>query len=134
MGTFIGEDKKNDLQKLTGVWIRTESVFDGERVPADMGPEKIVIAGDQLRVVEHNGETAKLYRIEIDPTKKPPNMDLYLKFGQKEKGPIRGIYSLEGEILKLCHPRLPSQERPTEFSSPKNSKLGLITLKRAKPK
>jgi len=134
MRTVMAGGEKNDLKKLQGEWMKTDSIYEGERIPPDKGPAKIVVASDQLRVVENNGKITRLYRIEIDPTKNPAHMDFYLKLGEDEKGPLRAIYSLDGETLRICLPRLPSQERPKEFSSPKDSKLGLTTFKRANPK
>jgi hypothetical protein len=42
---------------------------------------------------------------------------------------LTGIYLLEGDTLKICASEA-GQARPTEFTSPKGSRLTLFVLKR----
>ena len=44
----------------------------------------------------------------------------------------RGIYSLEGDTLKICFPGLPDKPRPTAFAAPKGSATTLLILQRDK--
>ena len=40
-----------------------------------------------------------------------------------------GIYSVDGDILRICY-TMPGQRRPKEFESPVNSKVYLVIWKR----
>lgn len=71
-------------------------------------------------------------RFELVTATAPVAIDFYKKFGDKEKGPIRGILLVQGETLKICFGRLVSDARPKDFASPRKSSITLITLKRGK--
>ena len=73
---------------------------------------------------------------KLDPTKKPKQIDFTPLDGPpNEKGKTgHGLYSLEGDVLKLCMPKGPdADERPTELRTEEGGKAFLITLKREKP-
>ncbi len=63
--------------------------------------------------------------VKIDPAHKPTQIDI--TDGSKETS--LGIYELSGNTLKLCVAD-PGEKRPTEFASPKNSKVYYLVLKR----
>jgi uncharacterized protein (TIGR03067 family) len=79
-----------------------------------------------------DGNKREPLRFELDATKSPRTLDLYMMVGDKEKGPIKGIYALEGDTLKICYAQLPGDERPKTFASPPKSRTYYISLKRAK--
>ena len=63
--------------------------------------------------------------MDFTPLDGPPN----------EKGKTgHGLYSLEGDVLKICLPMSPdTDERPTELATKEGGKALLLTLKREKP-
>jgi uncharacterized protein (TIGR03067 family) len=67
------------------------------------------------------------YRYRLDPTKKPNTIDLELFTESRVPIVDLGIYSLEGENLRICWAR---EQRPTDFTSPEGSDRVLLVLKR----
>ena len=62
----------------------------------------------------------------LDSTKKPKAIDVDM-----DGTPGVGIYSLEGDTLKICHSE-GKDARPTEFATKEGTKNSLLVLKRAK--
>jgi uncharacterized protein (TIGR03067 family) len=64
---------------------------------------------------------------KLDPTKKPKAIDVVLQ--DKKTG--QGIYSLEGDTLKICHGES-DDPRPSEFESKEGSRNTVVVFKRVK--
>ena len=68
----------------------------------------------------------------LRPSKKPKWIDIIAKRDDKITT-ILGIYSLDGDTLKLCH-NDPGKLRPTEFVTKPGDQRSLVTFARVKKK
>jgi uncharacterized protein (TIGR03067 family) len=66
----------------------------------------------------------------LDPKARPRAIDLIVLEG-KEMKTLLGIYELDGDTLKICLSEQ-SKVRPTEFKPDKDTKTGVVILKREK--
>jgi uncharacterized protein (TIGR03067 family) len=119
---------KKDLDKLQGTWQMQSGTNEGKEVSADEAAKvKITFEGNKATLKDRNS-TLKA-TVELDQTAKPATIDFNI---EKDKETIKGIYSLEGDNLKLCI-ALPGTDRPKEFASKAGSgETRLLVLKREK--
>jgi len=142
-GTVSAQDDKKALEPVQGTWIVVGVVDNGEEAPKiglEAGNFKWTIKDDQATFVQLN--VARYYSFVLDPTKSPPSIDMTItkmeyegKEIPKAAGKVfRGIYEVKDDVLRICV-REDSQdsERPSEFTSPKGSKIVVFTLERARP-
>jgi uncharacterized protein (TIGR03067 family) len=127
VGLVVAADApKTDLEKLQGAW--------GVITLETSGKERSVEHTDRLKVVIKNrqlifkGQTAdQEMTFTIDPAKKPKQIDL--THPEKKVGTLPGIYSLEGDTLRICY-GFDKEHRPDDFvSTAKNGRV-LIVLKK----
>ena len=78
-------------------------------------------------VIHWKGKPEETAAYNLDPSKAPKELDVT----DNEKGKTTpAIYSLEGDVLKVCAGSPGVQARPTELVSKEGAKTLLITLKR----
>jgi uncharacterized protein (TIGR03067 family) len=87
----------------------------------------VVFTGNKFNWTDGPALGEKAPTVVLDATKKPKTMDI----GLPGLPPGLLIYELDGDLLRLCSDG-GGKGRPTEFSSPKGSKLILMVLKREK--
>jgi uncharacterized protein (TIGR03067 family) len=124
------DDPKDDQEKIHGTWkvvsmeVRGKSLRDGTK------NLRVVFTKDKMEF-KHGDKSDGEFAYKLDSTKKPKWIDLAPigKSGKPGKT-AQGIYALEGNDLKICHPD-PGRARSTEFTSSPDSIL--IILKREKP-
>jgi uncharacterized protein (TIGR03067 family) len=118
---------EQELNRLQGSWGIVTIEAEGEPQPKDKLPPGFKIAGNKL-----TGLGPEM-TITLDPTKKPKWIDLTFKRGDKSF-PIRAIYALEGDDLKICMPVVEpgkafDNRRPESFET-KGKFAALIKAKR----
>jgi uncharacterized protein (TIGR03067 family) len=114
--------------RIEGEWVVESYMLGGK----DVGREKggtFVIADGKIALLK-DGRRREEVEYKLDPKADPPRIDLSPPAKEKE-GVIPGIYKLDGDTLTLCFPK-GQGDRPTKFESPAESKIVLMTLKRAK--
>jgi uncharacterized protein (TIGR03067 family) len=118
-------DEKEALKQLQGTWRVVSLKMEGQHQTPEKPPKSITVVGNKL-----NGMGSQLV-ITLDASKKPKWLDL-TEIGQGRE-PVRGIYEVEGDTLRLCFSLLPGQEsnRPSGFET-KNKNTGVTNFKRAK--
>lgn len=130
LGSAVAQDDaaKKDLENLQGVW-QFVSMEGGAALPPEKLKElKLTIKGDKASHPESEGRTAEA-TIKLDPSKKPKAIDITPLTDPGKGKTLLGIYSIEGDTLKLCIANF-GVDRPTEFKASKE--VVLIVLKRDK--
>jgi RNA polymerase sigma factor (sigma-70 family) len=150
----VDPPKKNvirvDEEELQGAWQLIASTEDGRDVPVDLvkqvhvkfhgGKMKFTpplefhekqFEGEQKKYGEFKlGEGDFELTFHLDPTSKPKSIDLVLPDDIGKRQVIKGIYSLEGDRLRICA-RL--GDRPTDLTCRTGSKRVLYVMERKKP-
>jgi len=125
-GPIQDDAAKKDLDKLQGVW-QVVSMEGGKSLPPDRLKElKFTFKGNKLSHTGSDGKTTES-TIKLDPSKKPKVMDIT---HLTDSVTLLGIYSIDGDTLKICGPRVKDGDRPTEFKASED--VDLIVLKRTK--
>ena len=88
----------------------------------------LTFSGDQV-TLKHEDRT-KIGKVRIDATTTPKQLDITP--ADKEDAPMKGIYELNGDSLKICTVEQRDGERPGSFDSKVEKKAVLLTLKRQK--
>jgi uncharacterized protein (TIGR03067 family) len=152
-GSSSSEQGKSDSELIQGEWTVVSALTDGEDDPRAKD-NKLVITSDKLTFKDlKRPDKDEEAGYKIDPSKDPKDLDFDVPVtgqpthkatsGSKRSGSvevesstthevIKGIYSLEGDTLKICMGKNPDSPRPTEMSGKKGTKTMLITLKREK--
>jgi uncharacterized protein (TIGR03067 family) len=127
------EDKPTaEDEKLYGTWVQI-SVEDEKGVePTPDGQVLLVFSkGGKITGMDKSGPLMNLtYR--VNPTRSPRDFDLIeSKDGGKKQETTKGIYLIEGDILKMSFPSdRKDADRPTAFDA---KKAKIWTFKRQKP-
>jgi len=127
------DDAKKEKEKLQGTWL-VLTVEERGQSKQDNENHRLVFAGDEL-TVKRGDDTFIKGKFKIDASKKPMEIDFEITEAMKDelKGKTGfGIYSVEGDTLKLCvnEPGMP--ERPKEFAAQADSKHILLTCQHQK--
>jgi uncharacterized protein (TIGR03067 family) len=121
--SIFGKEPPGDL--LTKVRV----VIDGTKFT--MKPGVVMTASTEKPEGEWalGAKDGDRFTFELDASSKPKTIDITVEFGD-QKATLKGIYTLDGDELKICF----GQERPKEF--PKDAGAGTIlyVLKRDKKK
>jgi uncharacterized protein (TIGR03067 family) len=120
---------KKDREQLQGTWTMEALEVEGQVVPADkLLGTTLLIKGDKyiIQVKDQRYETS----FTLDATRKPKTIDMIFLDGPNKDKLARGIYSVEGDVFKMCRTREPDRDRPTEFGTWPNTGVFLVTWKR----
>jgi RNA polymerase sigma factor (sigma-70 family) len=112
---------KTDLEQLQGIW-SVVSIEQGGK-PAKLEKTVFMVDGKRACLQTDDGELqGGLY---LDPASKPKTYDFVMS-GRT----IEGIYSLDGDTLRLCYNPATDAKRPLSFVTEKDSGQFLFVLKR----
>ena len=123
------QESNRDKELLQGNWEIASFVANGKEGPPselEENERKCSFTGDRI-VIWHGEGTYKL------GTAKPNTIDIAFDKGEGKGKTYVGVYSLEGDTLKICLAK-PGRERPKEFKSDADSGLLLVTYRRVKSK
>jgi len=146
---LAAEDEKPS--KPQGQWVATEYDQNGHRLPADMVKKlKVTIRDDKIVIEPHvvaryksvfdNGKTkvqvtfsldedaSDEVSYKLDPSK--GRIDLVWSGGRGESKTTRGVYELDGDVLKICF-ALGDKGRPKKFPDAPKEGVVRMVLKRA---
>jgi uncharacterized protein (TIGR03067 family) len=131
-----------ELDQFQGAWETIEMVEGGIPVGKETFKDiQATLQGDVWRMINTSRKEPEndlgTYRLSLDPTKSPKEMDL-IGIGKDNKATndlFHGIYSLEGDVWKICFNQISKGPRPKKFESPevtKDQDIVLQTFKRVK--
>jgi uncharacterized protein (TIGR03067 family) len=119
---------QKDMKAIQGTWKIDTLAIDGNPAPATVvAMLTFVFKDDKLTITPGDpGEVNHTYR--LDPSAKPASFDMTHADGKDKGKTQKGIYSLEGNSLKLCFGK--PDQRPEEFTAKAKSGQALYVLKR----
>jgi uncharacterized protein (TIGR03067 family) len=118
-----------EAKNLLGTWVVVSCENDGEKVPEQILQGEVVrfiIRADTI-TMKVQDEIKSEDRYTLSPGAKPRAINLTDQEGRK----ALGIYSLEGEKLRICWAER-GKARPMEFATRPGSGFDLFVLKREK--
>jgi RNA polymerase sigma factor (sigma-70 family) len=124
------DDKpKGDKDAILGTWKATAFEEEGkDAFDTDEGKRfkeaTFTITGDKIEIKSGADFLEMLY--QLDPAAKPKAIDLDNQKGKT----FKCVYSLDGDLLKICEPCEPEGDRPTEVATKEGSRSRLLVLKR----
>lgn len=128
----IGTDQSNDMKDLAGTWTCTSAVNDGKPIPEEIVKElRLTLTAEGGYKTTRGDQVLFDSTCKLDPTQTPKHIDMIGTEGDNKGKAAQGIYSLEGDVLKICY-RMPGGERPTAFESKPGSGATLIVWRRGK--
>jgi uncharacterized protein (TIGR03067 family) len=119
---------RQDLDLLQGSWTITALEVDGQAMPAAMlDGARIEIQGNRF----NSTGMGAVYQgtLELDPSVRPPRLDMKFNAGPEKGNTNPGIYRLDGDRWKLCVATR-GAVRPKSFASKPGSGFALETLVR----
>jgi uncharacterized protein (TIGR03067 family) len=131
LGAQVGPPKVSpeqvEMKTLEGTWIIQSATLDGKQIGKEKGGAgSFIFAGDKLTMKTLQGKE-EVVRYNVGPSKKPKTIDFSPEDKKPKSGLGKGIYQIEGDILKLCVG--PPDTRPTEFN---DKGQVLFTMKKKK--
>jgi uncharacterized protein (TIGR03067 family) len=132
-GAGLGQEiAKKELDKLQGTWQFDLFEENGTKTPAADLKDKRIFFGANQFMVRNGEELVQLGSLKLDPVDGHRDFDATVLAGPHKGNTMRGIYSLKGDVLKVCiDPE--GNERPKEFKTTADSGLYLAIYKRIIP-
>src|SRR5262245_1487475 len=94
-GPGVGDDKKDEQDKVQGEWAVVSVEIGGQKREGDEVKNlKLVIKGSAW-----TAPTGQKFTFKIDPAKSPKQLDLILEPEVGKEMTWRGIYKIEGDTL-----------------------------------
>jgi uncharacterized protein (TIGR03067 family) len=128
-----GEDAakvKAELKKFQGTWVDVYAEKAGQR-QEHVGDHQLRFDGETFSVADH-GRVEEEGTIKLNPSKNPMEIDLRFRGGKDEEKTVLGIYTWDGENLKLCWGEPGGGRRPTDFTTTPEGGF-LVVVKRQDP-
>jgi uncharacterized protein (TIGR03067 family) len=119
---------KDELAKLKGTWTIETVERNGMKMNAISS--QVVIADDKY-TQKASGDAIEDGTLKLDPSKKPPTIDLIIMSGADKGKKQVGVYELKDDVLRLCLALPGAEQRPMEIDG---KKFIVFTLKKEKAK
>ena len=118
------KERQDAKEKLKGTWAVVSMKEGGDSLPEDkLKDRSITFDGDTVALKQGGDRKRGIYT--LDPSQKPGHIDLMITGADK---PLKLIYQLDGDALKLAGPKGGGDDRPKSFDEAPVQ----ITLKREK--
>jgi uncharacterized protein (TIGR03067 family) len=121
---------KKDVDAIQGSWKLVALEYDGKPAPAEIvAALKLVFKDDTLTFTP--GEPGFTnYKFRLDPTTQPAGFTMTHADGTNKGQTEKGIYSLDGDHLKICFGRL--EKATNELTAKAQSWQVMYSLDRVK--
>lgn len=124
--------QSEDAKNFTGRWSVSREVRNG-LATGDVIGRRLVFSGNNFEFWK-DGKLVHKGKYVLEPDVEPPTINFHHRHGDLKDKSWKGIYSLDGDTLKICHnaPNL-EKDRPAAFESKRDSEHVLITFSRLIP-
>jgi len=123
------DNLKQQFDQFQGTWKVTALEVGGHTLAAkDYENDLVTFKKGEMTVVR-KGTVVNVYRVKLDPSKEPKQVELLGVTGLDEGKTLRGIYRLEADRLTLC---VGPGERARDFVTRIDTTQALTSLKRHK--
>lgn len=115
--------------KLHGTWTCTSATVDGNELPEETAALlRLTLTQDRYKT-EKGSDVLFDSTYRLDASQKPKQISMIGTEGDLKGKEALGIYSIEGDVLKICY-TMPGDARPERFESAAGSKAYLVIWKR----
>ncbi len=122
-----------DLKALQGTWECVALEREGNETPPENLKGSLAVYEGNRLTLYRDGDPYRLGLVTLNPAAKPKaainTWDLNGPYADRT---LPGIYSIEGDTLKLCYAHA-GEDRPTEFTTKSGPGFLCLTYKRKKP-
>jgi uncharacterized protein (TIGR03067 family) len=133
LASVLADTAEEARKGLQGTWVATAAQRDGKPVPEVIG-HRLTFSGEGFTIRSSADKVLYqgTYRLDQDTT--PASIDFKHTEGDAKGKVWKGIYSREGDQLRICdNAANPEKARPSSFDTKPDSGAVFVTLKRAKP-
>jgi uncharacterized protein (TIGR03067 family) len=129
---------KKEWKELEGTWTVVATDWLEVR-DKDRGKGTVWVVHDEVVTLRLADKIEMPVPAAIDPVKTPKAIDLFAaepavsKAPGTQPTPVRGIYELKDDTLRICWNALDTTKRPTAFPDKPVRGLALIVLERERP-
>jgi uncharacterized protein (TIGR03067 family) len=113
---------------LVGEWVQVSVSFRGKTYADTDLRYEFTADGKWLTHVRHEKSPGES-QYTIDPEADPPAIDLKTRTNWPS---TQGIFKIDGDTLTIALPQDRRTVRPTDFETPKDSKVAVFVFKRVK--
>ena len=123
------EPSRTVKHDLPGNWVCLSAIVDGKPLPDEtVRLLRLTLTSDRYKT-EKGSEVLFDSTYSVDRTKNPNQINMVGTEGALRGKEAYGIYSLEGDTLRICY-TMPGEQRPQAFESTPGSKAFLVVWKR----
>jgi len=122
---------KAELKKFQGTWVWIYAEKAGEE--QDVGDRQLKFDGETFSYADLGRDVEDKGTFKLDPSKNPKEIDIRLReTDNRDEKTVLGIYTWDGENLKLCLGEPGGGTRPKDFTTMPKSR-DLVVVKRKGP-
>jgi uncharacterized protein (TIGR03067 family) len=122
-----------ELQRLQGGWQAEVAQENGTKSAAEELKGRTLFFGRDTFLFRRSDNLLQIGILKLDPAKSPKTVNAIVMRGPQKGEIMLGIYSLEGDTLKICFD-VQGEERPKEFTAPTGSGRLFMICKRIRSK
>ena len=124
-------EDRSEIKDMDGNWKPLTAEFAGAKWPQNLVDGLKLTMKDGKYKVEDGGVSDE-GTVTYDPTKSPKTMIIKGTNGPNKGKTFLAIYELKGDELRVCYD-LSGKSHPTEFATKADTRLFLVTYRKAKP-